>query len=91
MEPKIEITIDNKGNPILKFTHDQTSKHVQQKLLDVFKKKKKKEGLRIVNPTGCAGSDKFGKQIRYECYEVILGKDNRGKKTWFQKLKFWSK
>ncbi len=89
MEPKIEITIDRNGDPIIKFRHNQLSDHVQQKLIDVFTARAKKEGLYLANPSGCAGSESNGTRIRHENYEIKLGPNPTEKKNSFRKLLSW--
>lgn len=67
MKAEFELTIDQDGEPIIKFKHHDKNNSLEQKLLGQFLTKCKKNGLKLVNPSGFLES---GTSNSWELYEI---------------------
>lgn len=75
MKAEIELSVDEEGNPIIIFTHDEISKETEQKLIGVFTTRAKESGIKLINPRGTIGSDMNGKRFSSEYYEIVINDD----------------
>lgn len=67
MKVEFELTIDeNTGDPKIRFRHYDKSSALEQRVLQIFIKKARLNGLRIVNISGFLSS-----QDSWENYEIL--------------------
>ena len=67
----IELTLNVQGTPIIKFRHQDKSNDLYEKVLGEFVRLAKKNGLKLVNPSGMVSTE--GES--HENYEITINED----------------
>lgn len=73
MKAEFELTVDEvTGEPKIVFLHHDKDNSIDQKLLGVFVRQVRLNGIILVNPSGCL---EIGTSNSWEKYEIKIKKD----------------